>query len=66
LLSNILNLFLRAPKALWTVTLREECLRLKSSLWFWGRFEPNSLKWYLVARNGGKNPGLTTYPASTR
>jgi len=41
---TILNLFFKAPKALSTVTLREECLKLKSSLWFCGLFKPNSLK----------------------
>jgi hypothetical protein len=38
-------------------SLREECLRLKSSLWFWGLFSPYSLRWYLVPRYGGKKPG---------
>jgi hypothetical protein len=39
---------------------------LKSSFLFWGLLEPYSLKWYLVPRKGGKKPGLTAYPASTR
>jgi hypothetical protein len=60
LLYRILNLFFKAPKTLLIVTRREECLRLKSSLGLSGWFPPpNSLRWYLVLRYGGRNPGLT-------
>ena len=50
LLYNILNLFFSAPNALSTVTLKEECLRLKSSLGFCGLLTSYSLRWYLVPR----------------
>jgi hypothetical protein len=39
---------------------------LNNSLGFWGLLTPNSLKWYLVPLYGGRNPGLTAYPASAR
>ena len=66
MLYKILNLFFRAPNALSTVTLREECLRLNNSLAFSGLLAPYSLRWYLVPLYGGRNLGLTAYPASTR
>jgi hypothetical protein len=65
-LSNILNLLFRHPNALSIVTLREECLKLKSSLGFCGLLVPYSLRWYLVPLYGGRNPGLTAYSTSTR
>jgi hypothetical protein len=46
---KILNLFFKAPKALSTDTLREECLRLNNSLAFCGLFVLlYSDKWYLT------------------
>jgi hypothetical protein len=65
-LYNILNLLFRHPNALLIVTLREGCLRLKSSLGFCGLLAPYSLRWYLMPLYGGRNPGLTAYPTSTR
>ena len=59
-MSKILNLFFKAPKALSTVTLSEECLRLNSSLAFVGKFLlPYSDRWYLTpCREGGINYGM--------
>ena len=49
LLSRIRNLFVKAPKVLSIVTLRDECLRLKSSFALVGWFLfPYSVKWYLT------------------
>ena len=60
MLSKILNLFFNAPKALSTVTLSEECLRLNNSLAFVGRFLlPYLDRWYLTPyREGGIHYGM--------
>jgi hypothetical protein len=49
LLYRILNLFFKAPKALSTETLRDECLRLNNSLALVGLFVLEYLdRWYLI------------------